>query len=140
MTATTTRKAPAPKPQAKAVKAPAPKPQAPAPKPQAPAPTPVTPVDTGIAPSWKASLAMGKGRGHTFRLKTLEIAIAAGYRVTTEPPFDNVVLFEKGDVKFRATYTAQDFLSKVEGAVTIRHEQSGKWDTFNAALLEHATA
>ena len=137
MTTTTTRKAPA--------KPAAPKPVAPKPQAaKAPAPKPVAPVappaDTGTAPSWKASLAMGKGRGHTFRLKTLEIAIAAGYKVTTEPPFDNVVLFEKGDTKFRATYTAQDFLSKVEGTVTIRHEQTGKWDTFNAALLEHATA
>lgn len=139
-----------------AVKA-APAKKAPAPKPVAkktpviipaatPAPVPVvtttaTPAkDTGIKPSWGASKAMGKGRAHTFRLKTEEIALSLGYLITNEPPYDNVVIFERGDTRVRVTYNTEDFVHHVDGAIEIVNQSKDKWKRLNAELKKLAAA
>ena len=139
MSASTT-KSPA-KPTAPKAKAPA-KPTAP--KPVAPAkptaPKAVAPATVGLVASVALSNEMTNGtkKAHTFRLKTMEIAIALGYKPSTVAPFDNIVLFEKGDVKFTVTYSAQDYVRKVEGPITILPGDAKKWISLNAALAEHA--
>lgn len=136
MSATTTRKnvaktAPKPGPAKNAAKPAAPKP----PAVTTPAPAP---VDTGIVPSVALSEKMQKGKAHTFRLKTEEIAVALGYKISTEPPFDRVVLFERGNVKLRVTYSEQDYVRKVEGATLILPGEAKKWIRLNTALNELA--
>ena len=136
MTATT-RKTPA---KATPAKAPAPKPgpaaKAPAPKPAPKVAAPVEVIDT--KPSVAASVALKQGKAHTFRLDTMAKAVQLGYKITTEAPFDRVVLFEKGDVKIRVTYSVQDYVRKVEGAVKIEPGEQKKWVRLNAALVNLA--
>lgn len=133
--AATPAKATAPKPQGKAQA----KPQAPAPKPQAPAaPAAKAPVP-GIEASLAASAALGNDKkAESFRLNTAAQAIALGYKVTPVAPFDNVVLIEKGNVRFQVTYSAQDYVRKVEGSVTILPGEKHKWIRLNKAIADKA--
>lgn len=132
MSARTTRKAPA-KTTAKAPAKPVAKPVPAAPaKPAAPA----VPV---IEASLAASAALGNGKkAESFRNKTVTEAIALGYKVTPVAPFDNVLLFENGSVRFQVTYSAQDYVRKVEGAVTILPGEKFKWIRLNEAIAENA--
>jgi len=93
-----------------------------------------------IAPSVEASVAMGKGKAHTFRLHTMQLASEAGWQVSTEAPYDNVVIFTRGELSVRVTYSKQDFVRKAEGAITIEPKQAEKWKRLNEALVELAKA
>jgi hypothetical protein len=128
-------KAPAKKPVAK--KAPAKKPVAK----KAPAKKRV-PAGDPSKPSWEASAKMGKGRAHTFRLKTAEIAKNSGYKNDSEAPFDKVVRFRKGNVLVVVTYTEQDFVNTVTvgDRVVIKRDEKDKWKRLNALLTRLAAA
>ena len=74
----------------------------------------------------------------SFRAYTEELAILHGYKVGTEAPFDNVVVFEKGSTRVRVTYSAKNYVRKAEGSITIEGKQADKFKTLNRKLIELA--
>jgi len=74
----------------------------------------------------------------SFRAYTEELAILHGYKVGTEAPFDNVVVFEQGNIRVRVTYSAKNYVRKAEGAITIIGDSADKFKTLNRKLIELA--
>lgn len=66
----------------------------------------------GDKPSWAVSLAMGRGKAHTFRLDAAYQAELAGWVV--QATYDTTT-FIKGQHKLVAEYDANDFVRNVQG-------------------------